>query len=95
MVNIVWTDYLEREKEPEVTAPVPWTRDVNLPDPAMFAGEWFAARVQREAREQAVEKENNDFHKWMRFFAWLLSGIVFCGGSLAVYIWLLTFIGTP
>lgn len=94
-MNIVWTDYLEREKEPEVTAPVPWTREVNLPPQSLFRGEWYPARLQREAQERATEEDNSTIRKWLKLAAYLITGTLFVGGSLGLYILALMWIGTP
>ena len=77
------------------TPPVPWKRELNLPPQSWFRGEWLPARIQREAQELAVETENSDVRKWLKFAAYMLSGILFCGGSLALYLLALVIIGTP
>lgn len=85
----------------EVAPPVQWTREINMPDPAMFAGEWFAARKEREERERqnailARKEERED--KVADVLAHILLyalGLLFIGGSLAGYIAALMWIGTP
>lgn len=78
-----------------VTPPVPWKRELNMPPAEWFRGEWLPARMQREAEELAVETENSDVRKWLKLAAYTLTGIVFCGGVLGMYMMALAIIGTP
>ena len=74
------------------TPPVPWKRELNLPPAEWFRGEWLPAKLQRE---QKIERHNSDLRKWLRFFAWLITGIGFCGSVLIAYLWMLAVVGTP
>ena len=78
-----------------VTPPIPWKRELNLPPASWFQGEWFAARQEREARELALEKDNDTLKKWLRVGAWLIAGIGFVGGSLAGYLAMIALVGSP
>ena len=94
MANIVWTDYLERQQKAEVAPPVQWRRELNMPNPKMFVGEWLPAQMQREA-EQARREKHETFEKWVYFLKWLGTGLVFIIGSLAGYLAMLSLVGTP
>lgn len=100
-MNIVWTDYLQMEKEPEVTVPVPWTREVNMPNPAMFKGEWFAARKEREAKERQdailarKEARSDMIADILAHIVFYAMGLILIGGSLAGYMAAVVIIGTP
>ena len=74
------------------TPPVRWTREINMPPQSWFRGEWLPAKLQREAQ---IEKVKSDFRKWMRFIAWLLTGIGFCGSVLVAYVGMIALVGTP
>lgn len=74
------------------TPPVPWRREINMPPAEWFRGEWLPAKLERE---RMVERANSDLKKWLRFFAWLITGIGFCGSVLIAYLWMLAVVGTP
>lgn len=80
---------------PAATPPVPWKKELNLPPAEWFRGEWFSARAEREALEQEVEDDNSTVRKWLKLAAYLITGTMFVGGSLGLYILALLWIGTP
>ena len=86
------TVYLPAEVKAEPVVP---EIELSLPPQSWFRPEWYPARVEREARERAVEEQNSDIKKWLRFIALLLEGIVFCGGSLWLYLLMLAWVGSP
>lgn len=85
----------------EVTPPVQWTREINMPDPAMFAGEWFAARKEREAAERQAailarkEARADKVADILAHIAFYAIGAVLICGSLAGYMAAIIVIGTP
>lgn len=92
-----------RKKDPRmivvretVRETAPAIRELNMPDPMMFVGEWLPARIQRrQMAQRRVIAEYAEFRKWLRLVVWFVGGIVFIGGSLSVYLLMLSLIGTP
>lgn len=75
----------------EVTPPVPWRRELNMPA-VDFSGEWWAAkqeRLERERREARMERIA-DVLAHVTFYVF---GAVVIAGSLAGYMSLLWLLG--
>lgn len=75
----------------EVAPPIPWKRELNMPPAEWFRGEWLPARIQRE--HQALVEKDDTLKKWLYFFRWLGTGLLFCIGSLAGYLGILYLVG--
>lgn len=87
-----------REKEIIEVTPVV---ELSMPDPAMFVGEWFAARQERLAREREAaelarkEARADKVADILAHIVFYAMGLLLIGGSLAGYIAAVVIIGSP